>query len=102
MQPLQIQIPVEKRFRRLAREWRNEIELSSSMTEIVMHPKYQSIIGLGPDVVPILLQELRDNPDYWFWALRAITEEDPIRPEDYGDLQKMANAWLEWVSNKGY
>jgi len=92
---------VEQTFQRLAREWREETAHHSSMTKWVMHPKYQSIIGLGPSVVPVLLRELRYNPDHWFWALQAITGEDPTRPEDAGDLQKMTEAWLKWAEEKG-
>jgi hypothetical protein len=69
---------------------------------MVMHPKYQSIIGMGPDVLPILFRELQENPDYWFWALRAITEEVPTQPGDAGDLQKMSEAWLNWAKERGY
>lgn len=92
---------IEERFQRLASKWRDETAHLSSMTKLVMHPKYQSIVGLGPSVVPVLLRELRHNPDHWFWALQAITGEDPTRPEDAGDLQKMANAWLKWAEEKG-
>jgi hypothetical protein len=69
---------------------------------MVMHPKYQSIIGMGPDVLPIIFRELQEKPGHWFWALQAITEEDPTRPEDAGDLQKMRAAWLGWAKERGY
>jgi hypothetical protein len=93
---------IEQTFQRLAREWREETAHFSSMTKLVMHPKYQSIIGLGPAVLPILFRELQKNPDHWFWALQAITEEDPTRPEDLGDVQKMTESWLSWAEENGY
>jgi hypothetical protein len=93
---------IEERFSRLVNAWREETVFTSSLSELAMHPKYQNIIGMGPDVLPILFRELRDNPDYWFWALRAITEEDPTQPEDAGDLQKMRDAWLKWAEEQGY
>ncbi len=93
---------IEPTFQRLAREWREETAHFSSMTKLVMHPKYQSIIGLGPAVLPILFRELQKNPDHWFWALHAITEEDPTRPEDLGDVQKMTESWLKWAEKNGY
>jgi len=93
-------VGVEEQFRRLAKEWRDETAHLSSMTKLVMHPKYQSIIGLGPSVVPVLLRELRYNPDHWFWALKAVTGVNPTRPEDSGDLQKMTEAWLKWAEEK--
>jgi hypothetical protein len=93
---------IEQRFYRLAHEWREETAHLSSLTKLVMHPKYQSIIGMGPDVLPILFRELQKKPDHWFWALRAITEEDPTRPEDAGNIRKMREAWLRWAEEKGY
>jgi hypothetical protein len=72
------------------------------MTKMVMHPKYQRIIGMGPAVLPLLFRELQKNPDHWFWALQAITDEDPTRPEDLGDVPKMAASWLKWAEEKGY
>ena len=29
-------------------------------------------------VVPLILAELEHEPDQWFWALEAITDEDPV------------------------
>jgi len=93
---------VEERFHRLASEWETETAYLSSMNKLVMHPKYQSIIGLGPEVLPILFKELERQPNYWFWALRAITEADPVAPEDAGNLKKMTQAWLSWAKEQGY
>jgi len=91
---------LEEKFQRLAAEWRDETAHLSSLTKIVMHPKYQNIIGLGPDVLPLLFKELQIEPDYWFLALKAITEADPVSPEDYGDLGKMTEAWLLWANSR--
>ena len=93
---------IEQRFQRLANQWREETAHLSSMTKRVMHPAYQSIIGMGPEVLPILIRELQDNPNHWFWALRAITEEDPTQPEDAGNLQKMRESWLMWAKERDY
>ena len=93
---------LEFRFYRLANEWKKETIHLSSLTKLVMHPKYQSIIGMGPDVLPILFRELQRKPDHWFWALKAITEEDPTLPEDAGNLQKMTEAWLNWAGERDY
>jgi hypothetical protein len=88
---------VRERFEALARQWQAETAMLSSTTKRIMHPAYQAIIGLGPAVVPILIEELRERPNYWFWALKAITGEDPVCPEDRGNLERMARAWIEWA-----
>jgi hypothetical protein len=68
---------------------------------MIMLPAYQKIIGMGFDAVPFLLRELETNLDMWFWALMAITEEDPVAKESLGDGQAMAKAWLEWAKERG-
>jgi hypothetical protein len=39
---------------------------------------------------------LEREPDQWFWALQAITEEDPVPPPSRGKVREMALAWIEW------
>lgn len=84
------------KFNRLRDKWKTERGPESSTTRLVMHPAYQMIIGMGPDIVPLLLRELEQRVDFWFWALHAITEEDPVPPESRGNGKEMAKAWLDW------
>jgi hypothetical protein len=93
------------KFQNLVKQWRDERGARSSITETVMIPAYQKIIGMGETALPLILAQLRsegDEPDQWFWALRAITEANPIKPEDQGNFQKMAQAWLQWAENGVY
>ena len=87
---------VARKFQELAQHWRAETAHLSSVTKQVMHPSYQRIIGLGPAVLSILLREVRQQSGYWFWALNAITGEDPVQPDDLGNVPKMSEAWLTW------
>ena len=91
-----------KKFKSLVRNWREETAHISSTTRIAMHPAYQKIIGMGPAAIPLLLRELENDPDHWFWALRAITDDDPVKAQDRGNLEKMTGAWLTWAKMKGY
>ena len=98
---------IGKRFRELAQQWQEETEDLSSLTEILSHEAYLSIIGLGRPVLHLLFAELKDNPNFWFTAissiLRASNENvDVVHPSAYGDLQKMTDAWLEWGEEQGY
>lgn len=93
---------IENRFRSLMDEWRKSVNYSSSVTEMATHPTYQQIIGMGPSAIPLLLRELGKNPDHWFWALRAITGIDPVKPEQRGRIKEMAQAWLQWGKEQGY
>lgn len=93
--------PVERVFEALANKWRHETSHISSTTKLIMHPSYQSIIGMGPTVVPLLLRRLQQRPEHWFWALSAITRHNPVKPEDAGSISKMTEAWLEWGRQRG-
>jgi hypothetical protein len=84
------------RFRALASLWEEETAPLSSITQKAIHPAYQEIIGLGRDVLPLILRELQQRPAQWFWALRAITGENPVKPEQQGRVREMASAWVQW------
>jgi len=93
---------VVRRFHQLAVEWKEATLLTSSGTEMLLHPAYQRIIGMGMQAVPLILAELRREPDHWFWALKSITGEDPVANGDRGKLVRMADAWLNWAQQRGY
>jgi hypothetical protein len=83
-------------FRRLAAAWKKQKKLLSSMTAIESSPHYRGIIALGRPAVPLILDELERDPDYWFKALSTITGEDPVPAEDRGNLVRMTEHWLNW------
>jgi hypothetical protein len=93
---------IRERFRALAAEWHEATFHLSAPTSMAMHPAYQAIIGLGPNAVPLILAELEKAPDHWFWALKALTNEDPVPPTDRGRVLAMREAWLTWGQNSGY
>jgi hypothetical protein len=90
------------RFDQLVAQWRQETRGMSSSNAIAMHPAYQQIIGMGNAVIPLLLRELEAKSGRWFWALKAITGEDPVLPEHHGHTQIMTDAWLSWGRDRGY
>ena len=92
----------EERFERLAEAWWEDTLFESSVTRMAMHPAYQRIIGMGESAVPLMLEALAEEPEHWFWALRAITGEDPVSEDDRGDVRAMTAAWLEWGRAQGY
>jgi hypothetical protein len=62
---------------------------------------YQAIIGMGMPAVPLILEELQREADQWFWELEAITEDNPVRPEDADNVFQMAKACVEWGRRRG-
>lgn len=96
MVPTRRDTRLESAFRDLAREWREDTRYLSSISQMIAHPAYRRIVELGPAVVPLLLEDLRREPDHWFAALREITGENPVPPDDRGNVAAMAEAWVRW------
>jgi predicted DNA-binding antitoxin AbrB/MazE fold protein len=92
---------LRRRFDCLAAQWKEETRYLSSTTDIVTNPAYQRIIGMGMPAVPLILEELRSQPYHWFWALNAITGEDPVAQSLRGRVREMADAWIAWGAEKG-
>jgi hypothetical protein len=95
------QSAVAAQFATLAEQWKVATAVLSSTTSLVAHPAYQSIIALGPPVVPLLLHELEREPVHWFEALQAITGEDPVPREHWGNIAAMRADWLAWGRYRG-
>ncbi len=89
------------RFRRLAGQWKEQSRYLSNPAQVAVLPAYQRIIGMGWPAVPLILEELRREPGQWFWALEAITDENPVPPAAAGQVREMARAWVEWGQARG-
>lgn len=90
------------RFSQLVERWKSERGPHSSPVRLTDHPAYAEIIALGQQAIPLVLAELRREPDHWFIALRKLTGVDPVRPESRGHLDAMAADWLTWGRKEGY
>jgi len=87
---------IRAQLQRLTTEWRRDTLFLSSDTDVVLHPAYQRIIGMGKPAIPFILHDLIQNGGNWFWALAAITGENPVNPDDAGKTKKMKEAWQQW------
>lgn len=92
---------LRQRFERLAAKWKVESRFLSNTVQIAMLDSYQRIIGMGEPAVPLILEEMERDPRQWFWALQAITEEDPVPPGSRGNVKEMAQAWIDWGHARG-
>lgn len=93
---------IEIIFQELVNQWQQETRGISSSTELILHPAYQQIIGMGREVVPLLLRELEKKSGRWFWALKSITRQDPVPLELRGKTKEMIKIWLDWGRKNGY
>ena len=94
------EVDIAKEFSALASEWKEATWPISSLKKRIAHPAYLQIIGMGPVAIPLLLKELRREPDHWHYALEAITRQNPV-PAD-ADMKALVEAWLTWGERRGY
>jgi hypothetical protein len=87
---------LQGQFDALSAQWKEETRYLSSTTDIAANPAYQRIIGMGMPAVPLILEDLRKQPYQWFWALHAITGEDPVPESMRGRVREMSQAWINW------
>jgi hypothetical protein len=92
----------QDRFHSLAADWRASRGHSSKVRDLAVHSAYQQIIGMGRSALPLLLEEMKERPDHWDWALRAITGTDPVPKSAWGKLKEIGAAWYAWGRENGY
>ena len=83
-------------FDAMASEWKSQTAHFSSGRRKVRHPAYRSIVGLGPPVVPLILDDLFATGGHWFPALREITGVNPASAVPSGNINKVKEAWFRW------
>lgn len=90
------------KFQKLANKWKEETLLLSSTEEIESNPSYLEIICMGKSILPYIFQDLKSEPNFWFYALEKITGVNPIRPSHRGIIDLMTEDWLKWGEENGY
>ena len=92
--------PAENRatFHALAQEWKEQTAGLPRVVDKIEHESYARIISMGMEAVSHILADLQngDDPPHWFEALRQITGANPVPERDRGNLNKMADAWIQW------
>lgn len=91
-------------FSVLASRWKENTSGYSSIQHKVRHPDYQSIISIGPRVLPYILDDLKTerHPAHWFPALKTLSNNDPVDPSQRGNILAMKKAWMKWGMANGY
>jgi hypothetical protein len=87
-------------FNALASKWYLETRRISSVEQIILHPAYQQIIGMGRNALPLIFRELKRSRGHWLWALAMILRDDKAQPGM--NFRQAVDAWLEWGEKNGY
>lgn len=93
---------VRARFEELSRLWRIETGLFSQLDLRLGHRAYRSVVLLGEQAIPFILDDLARTGDWWFAALEEITGENPVASVAPGDMRAVACAWLDWGYANGW
>ena len=87
---------VEQSFSKQKEIWLSETKYLSSISEIVNNKAHQEIISMGNIAIPLIFKDLRESNNFWFYALKELTGENPVRPEHRGIIPAMKEDWLKW------
>lgn len=91
---------LEDHFENLKSIWLDEIKLSSNIFITLQHPAHIKIVELGYDVLPLMLKDLKENKNHWFYTLSLISEDNPVKSENLGNMDNMIDDWMEWGASK--
>lgn len=89
-------------FLRLTSIWKKDTIFLSSLDTLLSHDAYQTILSMGPVILPFIFENLRDEGGFWFHALQQLTKENPIPDEMGGRIQEMKTKWLEYGKEHHY
>jgi len=60
------------KFEQNLSEWQRDTRYLSSVSAITSHPAFISIVNMGGNAVPFILEEIERKPSNLVWALNAI------------------------------
>jgi len=80
--------------------WKEEKKLISSPSKIQSLESYNKILELGEKVLPLIIDDLKNEPDFWFEALRRLTGTDPVEEKNKGNVELMSKDWINWYEQR--
>ena len=92
---------LEQKFNDLAAKWKMETGLYS-ITKDKVNDTYLDIIGLGKEIIPFILADIRkaSGTAHWHMALKALTGENPLSERDMGKNKLIKDKWIAWARVK--
>ena len=89
-------------FDALAEWWHEGTDALSSLNQKATHRAHRRIVAMGVQVVPYILEDLRDRGGHWEMTLAEITQESPPIPSGYPmNALGAREAWLQWGRDRG-
>lgn len=80
--------------------WMSEAE-ELPIKEAIINKYYLRMVGMGPNIVPMILGHIDETPCRMCEVLQYIICENPVKEENEGDFVKMSKDWTEYAENIG-
>jgi hypothetical protein len=91
------------KFSEYRAKWENEIQFSSSVTEVISNMWFLKMIGLGKAALPYMRTALEEVGGSWCLAIEAVSGETPdLSEEDSTNFRKLREFWIKWLNQHGY
>jgi hypothetical protein len=87
-------------FRGLADKWKRETGDFSVISRRYNHRSYRAILEMGASVIPLILKDLRRDPDRWFHALEFLTKKNPAKGAS--TFYEAVDRWIAWGISEGH
>jgi hypothetical protein len=87
---------------RLAANWQEETGHFSSPLEKMANRNFLDLVQLGKVAIPAILVLLQKKPSDLFLVLQTVTQQNPVHPDEYGNLDAIIAAWEKWGAQQGY
>lgn len=84
------------KFKELKTAWIKSVGIHSNPSILYEDQNYKSIINMGKEIIPYLINDLKSPDGDWFEALYKITGIDPVKSENNGFVDKMRQDWINW------
>ena len=95
-------ISLKEKFEKLTYEWKIRYGMLSLGDEIFNNDYYNSIIDLGKEVLPLMIEEMRNNKNTWFDAFYKLIGIWPVPKEITKtlDVRKYLVSWYDKNKDK--
>jgi len=91
---------LKEEFDSLVKQWKEDTFFVSSLTKQFNHPAYVRIMAMGKEGLPLVLKEMQETQDNWFYALKFMAGEDAAAGiKDFDDAKV---AWVSWGYKHNY
>jgi hypothetical protein len=91
---------ITKMFWTVAHKWKRETAMSSIVYDKITNPYYMQIIGMGitfkDKVIKLILEDLKGGTEHWHYALKSITNQNPVPKGQVNNLKIVRESWLKW------